>query len=329
MLFSMIEIIQDFPTKLKTHFINVLNNQIVSILQRQLNLIQDELRMVRTEGKEHYKNLSSKVEQSILTLRPLQLDIASQGHTIQRNFDRVMSKLEDKNSYDDAVKAINEHTTNTLKDMFGKIQTLSHACFQEAGAILTGEDSLTLTTYPRISSQTIEQEAGNRESLRKVYYMILLYARLMARNLLLRLARMMEPSKALTPILLAKYHITFYDALGRRPSILQFDTLVNFKVFQAFLLESFTGTAGRGLVERGSYLLEDSSTKTVLSADTWSRLVFPGCCVGMAMVVGRPNPSQDFPIPENKCPASGCSGTLRIQSYSIWQKWFVNPTQFS
>ncbi|KAF7866801.1 hypothetical protein EAF04_005643 [Stromatinia cepivora] len=320
MLFSMIEIIQDLPAELKTQSIDILNNHMVSILQRQLNPIQDELQMVRTEGREHYKDVSLKVEQSILTLRPLQLDIASQGHTIQRNFDKVISKLEDKNSYDDAVKAINEHTTNTLKGMFGKIQTLPHTCFQEAGAIRAGENSLIFTTSPRISSQTIEQEAGNRESLRKIYYMILLYAGLMARNLLLRLAKMMEPSRALTPVLLAKYHITFQDALGRRPRILQFDTFVNFKVFQAFLLESFTGTAGRGWVERGSYLLEDSSTKTVLSADTWSRLVFPGCCVGMAMVVGRSNPSQDFLIPENKCPASGCSGTLRSQSSSIWQK---------
>ncbi|APA12584.1 hypothetical protein sscle_09g073540 [Sclerotinia sclerotiorum 1980 UF-70] len=321
MLLSMIEIIQDLPAELQKHFTGVLNDQMVSILQLQLNPIHDELRMARTEGREHYKSFFSEFEQSILKLSSLQLDIASQSHTTQRNFDKVMSKLENKTSYDDAVKVINEHTTNTLKDMFRNSQALPHASFQQAGTIRTGEGIPIVKSSPTVSSQLFDQEVGNIELLRKVYYMILLYAGLMARNILLRLANLMEPSRALNPVLLPKYHITFRDALGRRPRILQYDTFMNFKVFQAFLLESFIGTIGRCWVERGSYLLENSSTETVLSTDTWSRSVFPGCRVGMAMVVGgQPSRSQDVFVLENKCPASGCSGTLRSQVSSLWQK---------
>ncbi|CAD6449854.1 8273535e-754a-47a0-9b0a-d273a0f4e189 [Sclerotinia trifoliorum] len=201
-LFSMVEIIQDLPAELQKHFIDVLNDQIVSILQLQLNPVHDELRMVRTEGREHYKYLFSEVGQSILKLSSLQLDIASQGHATQRNFDKVMSKLENKNSYDDVVKAINEHTTSTVKDMLGNIQALPHASFQQASIIRAGNGIPILPSSPKVSSQLFDQEVGDTESLRKVYYMILLYAGLMARNILLRLANLMEPSRAPTPYFL-------------------------------------------------------------------------------------------------------------------------------
>ncbi|EDO01301.1 predicted protein [Sclerotinia sclerotiorum 1980 UF-70] len=214
MLLSMIEIIQDLPAELQKHFTGVLNDQMVSILQLQLNPIHDELRMARTEGREHYKSFFSEFEQSILKLSSLQLDIASQSHTTQRNFDKVMSKLENKTSYDDAVKVINEHTTNTLKDMFRNSQALPHASFQQAGTIRTGEGIPIVKSSPTVSSQLFDQEVGNIELLRKV----------------LRLANLMEPSRALNPVLLPKYHITFRDALGRRPRILQYDTFMNFKV---------------------------------------------------------------------------------------------------
>lgn len=46
----------------------------------------------------------------------------------------------------------------------------------------------------------------------------------------LRLSETVRPQLALTPILLAKYNITFHDAIGRPPRILDYSCFINYKV---------------------------------------------------------------------------------------------------
>jgi hypothetical protein len=47
----------------------------------------------------------------------------------------------------------------------------------------------------------------------------------------LYLSSMVQPSRALMPTLLAKYNISFYDAIGRPPRILDYDCFVSYKVW--------------------------------------------------------------------------------------------------
>lgn len=138
------------------------------MLKCQLNPIQAELQIVKTEGQEHYKNLFLKLEESILTVRPPQLDHESQSHSTQRNFDKVMSRLEDNSPHENVVRAINEHTTNSERKLIDQIQTLLYTSIQEARTTRSVAKSLTNEAFSRSSSQVIEVESESRESLRQM-----------------------------------------------------------------------------------------------------------------------------------------------------------------
>jgi hypothetical protein len=44
------------------------------------------------------------------------------------------------------------------------------------------------------------------------------------------LSRMFQPSRALVPVILAKYNISFLDAIGRPPRVLPYEYFRSFKV---------------------------------------------------------------------------------------------------
>lgn len=111
------EIIQELPGEVRNLVIDVINGPGASILQGQLKPLQDELQMATMEGRQQFISLTSKLEHSILTTKPLQREITSQGHMIQQKFDEVMFRVEEKASHEHVIQAINGHTTNTLRDV--------------------------------------------------------------------------------------------------------------------------------------------------------------------------------------------------------------------
>lgn len=44
------------------------------------------------------------------------------------------------------------------------------------------------------------------------------------------MSNVLRPMPALTPVLIAKYHISFYDAIGRAPRVLDYNCFVNYNV---------------------------------------------------------------------------------------------------
>jgi len=145
-----------------------------------------------------------------------------------------------------------------------------------------------------------------------------------------------RPVPALTPRLLARYHISFHDALGRLPRILDYECFVNFKVspflphlpkpaakiggkvFKAFLEESFSNTAGSSWVEKGMYTLTEAKTKKRLTPDTWATMIYPGSHVVMFMLV------EQWFFLHTLCPTPHCLGTLETNREMPWIIWSAN-----
>lgn len=56
------------------------------------------------------------------------------------------------------------------------------------------------------------------------------------RGISLALARLLEPTKALIPLLLAKDNILFLDAIGRPPRVLPYEFFRSFKVILSVMI---------------------------------------------------------------------------------------------
>ncbi|KAF5869633.1 uncharacterized protein Bfra_010830 [Botrytis fragariae] len=294
-----LEFVLTLPDELKQLFINTLTPQVISALEVMVNPVRSEISTIRSEGRRQQKELRSKAEEIIILLQLLKMDD---------------SKSENNGALDAAVHNIKEHITNTLGSTSNNPQIpIIDSCSRMA----CNADSLPASKFSFRAMNGDPLEASDEEikqSLRKIYYSIPLYAGMFLRNLCLYLANRLKLSRPLTPTLLAMYHITFHDALGRPPRVLQIDVFNNFQVFQAFLCQSFSDTVGQPWVERGSYLLANKSEKSALTADTWSRIIKPGCHIEMAMVLDYNNKLT------NRCPDTNCSGALINMTHSTWRK---------
>ncbi|KAI0451866.1 hypothetical protein F5B21DRAFT_485364 [Xylaria acuta] len=155
----------------------------------------------------------------------------------------------------------------------------------------------------RRTSATISQE-----SLQEVYYLVFLYLGHFLQNLFHVLSRLVQPSRALMPTLLAKYNISFLDAIGRPPRILPYEHFRYFEVLQAFIRNEFKDLPGSAWVDRGRYLILSLANDRVLNEHNWGSTVVPGTTVAMSMLVQkRYEPSLN--LNEGCCPESSCSGT--------------------
>ncbi|KAI8632815.1 hypothetical protein F5Y19DRAFT_419094 [Xylariaceae sp. FL1651] len=76
-----------------------------------------------------------------------------------------------------------------------------------------------------------------KDSLKEAYYLVLVALGQLLRNFFLFLSSFMQPSKQMVPTLVAKYNITFFDAMGGAPRILPYEFFQNFKVLQVFINE--------------------------------------------------------------------------------------------
>ncbi|KAH8590658.1 hypothetical protein B0O99DRAFT_598908 [Bisporella sp. PMI_857] len=104
-------------------------------------------------------------------------------------------------------------------------------------------------------------------------------------NLFLALSRLVKPSAALMPLLLAKYNISFLDAIGRAPRILPYEYFRTFKMMQDFIEFEFKDLPGSSLVNKGRYMISRLADNQALDAISWSRIIVPGSEVEMSMIL--------------------------------------------
>ncbi|EQB53144.1 hypothetical protein CGLO_07165 [Colletotrichum gloeosporioides Cg-14] len=70
----------------------------------------------------------------------------------------------------------------------------------------------------------------SRDCLEELYYLVLVYLGHFLRDLFILLSRIVRPTKQLVPDLVAKFHLTFFDAVGGAPRVLQYDAFRSFEV---------------------------------------------------------------------------------------------------
>ena len=157
-------------------------------------------------------------------------------------------------------------------------------------------------------------------------------------DLSLLLLRLVEPSRALVPRLLAKENILFLDAIGRPPRILPYEYFRCFKVgvsprsekyalirrskvLQAFIQYEFKDFPGSAWVKRGRYMVLSLANNRALDEFTWAT-VTPGARVAMSIVVRKLLNSTSNPMVVH-CPERSCSGSWAKDETESWVKWFV------
>lgn len=155
-------------------------------------------------------------------------------------------------------------------------------------------------------------------SLREVYYLVLLYIGVFLKNMFLALSVLVQPRRVLMPTLLAKYNITFLDALGRQPRILPFEYFRSYRILEAFIQEEFKNLPGSGLVKMGNYRLFSRTTPRAFSIENFGQLVKPGTTILMSMVT-----DNNLLLREEKitCPATTCPGSWERSSRTMWVTW--------
>jgi hypothetical protein len=124
------------------------------------------------------------------------------------------------------------------------------------------------------------------------------------------------------PKLIAKYNITFMDALGREPRILPFEYFHSYKVLQAFIRQEFGGIFPNSSLRWGEgYQLLSSNNSQVLTAQNWGGIVTQGATVKMAVLVRRLLLTSPSTIKVQHCPNKSCPGTLQTMEMPDWTVW--------
>ncbi|KAH8820385.1 hypothetical protein F5884DRAFT_893281 [Xylogone sp. PMI_703] len=160
----------------------------------------------------------------------------------------------------------------------------------------------------RIKDRTNLGQISEPLTLRNIYYFVLLYLGCFLKNLFLALSHLVQPERLLTPKLLAKYNISFWDAIGRPPRILPYEFFRSFEVFQAFIQHEFKDLPGSTLVNSGRYLILSLGNNRALDKRNWTNSVVPGMTIVMSMIVLR-RPKFTLNPGEECCPERCCPGT--------------------
>ncbi|KAF4635285.1 hypothetical protein G7Y89_g2801 [Cudoniella acicularis] len=182
----------------------------------------------------------------------------------------------------------------------------------------SGEDVEPINRSPNISGGLLTPEIV-RGSLMEVYYLAFLYLGHFLRNLFLVLSRLVQPTKALMPVLQARYNISFLDAIGRPPRVLPFEYFRCFQVLRAFIEYEFKDLPGSAWVNRGRYLVLNLKNNRTLDEHNWSGNVAPGVTIAMSIIVSRLRESSNS---QYRCPESSCPGKWTKLNA---QSWFTCP----
>lgn len=171
----------------------------------------------------------------------------------------------------------------------------------------------------RTSSQAKDAPAMevNDKSLAEVYYLVLLYLGTFLKNLFIVLSRLVQPSRALMPVLLAKYNISFLDAIGRPARVLPFEYFRTFKILQAFIEYEFRDLPGSAWVNHGKYLVLSLRNNRALNEENWDYSVAPGAKIAMSVLVKK-RFGSNWTSDEECCPESSCLGTLKRRESQSW-----------
>ncbi|KAN0094209.1 hypothetical protein V8E51_017393 [Hyaloscypha variabilis] len=297
-----------FGPELRRTFAEVIDPRLVTLLQEQLQPLNSQLLKDGQASSQQYSEISSKLDS--LALRGSQSEITAGN----RDWETHQAA---------AVETIKEHITSAIESLRNGTPTLE----------LHKNHTLRLQLDKRGNANPLNQplemlHAASRNQLldhgplEELYYLILVYLGYFLRDLFLALYHKVRPVPTLTPRLLARYHISFHDALGRLPRILDYECFVNFKVFKAFLEESFSNTVGSSWVEKGMYTLTEAKTKKRLTPDTWATMIYPGSHVVMFMLV------EQWFFLHTSCPTPHCLGTLETNREMPWIICSVCKTEF-
>lgn len=121
------------------------------------------------------------------------------------------------------------------------------------------------------------------------------------------LSRLLQPSRALMPVLLAKHNITFLDAIGRPARVLPYEYFQSFEVLSAFVREEFKTLPGSAAVLGGGYIMNRMTDNMTLEESIWSDSVHPGSTVSMSILL--PHRARVMEIggkPYQHCPVASC-----------------------
>ncbi|KAM3067323.1 hypothetical protein ACMFMG_005318 [Clarireedia jacksonii] len=279
------------PDDLRQEFANL-----TAILEQHLVTLEADLQVNRREGSKYHSEVLSQLESYHRMIRqehlqPIQNEIKTFHFEGKENHLRLSEKLDHLSV---AILGITRTTSgiNPRLSVEDSGEVLGNHGIENGRA---GESAIASTRY----------DIG--ALLNEVFYMMFLCIAQLLQNFFRRLAAPDQPSRALVCKLLSVHNITFQDALGRPPRVLQYEVFSNFKMFQTFLQESFSTVPGRKWVELGSFLLTNTSVGKTLTAKNWSGSIFRGCYVDMNMLIHLPK----APAQGDGCFVAGCHGTLQ------------------
>ncbi|CZR55057.1 uncharacterized protein PAC_04943 [Phialocephala subalpina] len=300
---------------LRTAFTDVLDPRLVELLQLHLEPLAEHfdqyeftLPILQIEGSEHAQTMNHHLENIITHLQKQDLDLAEAVSTVKMYIENATLALKQEIVQQQA-SGYSRGLRSTASQHRNQLERSLDIMAQYPQGIVIKESLQELSVCHRWDYCVTH---GGR------YYLAFLYLGHFLRNFFLTVPLVVRPKPALTPILIAKYHISFYDAIGRSPRVLDYDCFANYKVFQAFLEDSFAGSPGASWVELGLYQLANARNGLTISSDTWSRMISPGSHINMSMLVGqvlaRTSKSQSS---EEVCPTLDCEGVLQKAGGSL------------
>ncbi|TGO27929.1 hypothetical protein BPAE_0034g00080 [Botrytis paeoniae] len=163
-----LEVVLTLPDELKQLFINTLTPQMISALEGMINPVRNEISLIRSERREQHKELHSKAEEIILLLQSLKMDD---------------SKPENNGALDAVVHNIKEHITSMLGTMSNNPQIpIIDSCPRRA--YNTESPPASNVLFQATNRDPLEaSDEEIKQSLRNIYYSIILYAGMFLRNL--------------------------------------------------------------------------------------------------------------------------------------------------
>ncbi|CAG8952950.1 hypothetical protein HYFRA_00007665 [Hymenoscyphus fraxineus] len=206
--------------QLRRNFQEVVDPRLVSILQQQLQPVTERLVETQMLSQQLQEEILSKLDYHTSTVsdRTMRHSAPSFHSASQSEYDAMLSNFERiEISQDAAVNTIKQHITCAINDF------KSDYNHEIGGNLVSRRKQIAMRRrraeldQPLKALETPHHEIRTCGSLEDF----------------MTLAENLKPVPVLTPTLLAKYHISFYDALGSPPRILDINCFARYKVGHA------------------------------------------------------------------------------------------------
>ncbi|CAG8978479.1 hypothetical protein HYALB_00005053 [Hymenoscyphus albidus] len=206
--------------QLRRTFQEVVDPRLVSILQQQSQPVTERLVETQMLSQQPQEEILSKLDchASTFSNRTMRNSAPPFHSASQSEYDAMLSNFERIDiSQDVAVNTIKQHTNSAIND-------LKSDCNHEIGGkLLSRRNQIAMRRrgaeldQPPKALETSHHEIRTCGSLEDF----------------MTLAQRLKPMPVFTPTLLAKYHISFYNALGSPPRILDINCFARYKVGHA------------------------------------------------------------------------------------------------